>query len=107
MSVYVHKAPWHDRLGRAYHLMADTSDELEKAAQKIGLDPAWIQKADTPHEHFAVMGKYIATLDTIADEDVREGERQLTILSTRVGVVEVLWNSMFDEIAELRAQKQV
>lgn len=38
--------------GRWSHMVADTHDELMAMAREIGLNPAWIQHAGTPHEHF-------------------------------------------------------
>lgn len=57
--IYIHKTFPHPKFGKAYHLMADTKEELLSAAKEIGLNPAWIQKAGTPYEHFDVMGRFI------------------------------------------------
>jgi hypothetical protein len=67
-SVYLHAAPRHARLGAAYHLLADTSDALEKAAAQIGLDPSWIQRPGTEYEHYDVMGQHIAPAKSLAVE---------------------------------------
>jgi Protein of unknown function (DUF4031) len=48
-----------ENTGKSYnrrwsHLFADTHEELMAAAQKIGLNPRWLQHPGTPMEHFDV-----------------------------------------------------
>ncbi|RQV20617.1 DUF4031 domain-containing protein [Burkholderia cenocepacia] len=43
--------------GRVYkmsHLIADTTDELLSMVREIGVNPKWIQHADTRDEHFDI-----------------------------------------------------
>jgi len=60
MSVYMHKAPTKGRYGPAYHLMADSHQELIECADEIGLSLVWIQREGTEYEHFDLMGQYIS-----------------------------------------------
>lgn len=55
----MHKAP-PGRYGPAYHLMADSYQELIECADEIGLSLDWIQREGTEYEHFDVMGRYIS-----------------------------------------------
>lgn len=48
---------------RMSHMAADTTEELVRMAEKIGLNPSWIQHSGTWREHF----------------DVSEGKRALAI----------------------------
>jgi hypothetical protein len=54
MAVYVDK--WEAPFGRMVmsHMMADTTDELNEMADKIGLPRKWIQKPGTRWEHYDV-----------------------------------------------------
>lgn len=54
MSVYVDD-PIHP-FGRMMmcHMVADTRDELVDMARRIGVAVFWIQKIDTPREHFDI-----------------------------------------------------
>lgn len=36
------------------HLMADTTEELQAFASRLGLRPAWLQHAGTYREHFDI-----------------------------------------------------
>lgn len=58
MTVYVddmHMTPM-GRYGRMKmcHMVADTTDELLKMADRIGVPRKWLQKAGTVHEHFDI-----------------------------------------------------
>lgn len=54
MTVYVDdmEAPF-GRM-KMCHMVADSTDELLKMVDKIGVQRHWIQKAGTPHEHFDI-----------------------------------------------------
>ena len=59
MTVYVDDMLRPARVGRGRpakwsHLMADTSEELETFARRLGLDPTWLQHAGRPTEHYDV-----------------------------------------------------
>lgn len=76
MTVYIddmYKYPM-GKLGRMKmsHMIADTHEELMDMAIKIGLNPNWIQKSNTPHEHFDVsIGKRWLAL--------RHGAKEITM----------------------------
>jgi hypothetical protein len=36
------------------HMLADTREELDAMADRIGVARKWIQKAGTPHEHYDI-----------------------------------------------------
>lgn len=40
--------------GRWCHMFADTREELDAMARRIGLKPTWIQYPGTPKEHYDV-----------------------------------------------------
>ena len=42
------------RAARWSHLLADTHEELEEFARRLGLRPAWIQRPGTVFEHYDV-----------------------------------------------------
>lgn len=56
MSVYVDDMQRPARVGRINgrwsHLFADTHDELEEFARRLGLHPGWIQHPGTYREHY-------------------------------------------------------
>lgn len=56
MSVYVDDMNRAGRVGRISsrwsHLYADTHDELEAFARRLGLRPSWIQHAGNHREHY-------------------------------------------------------
>lgn len=56
MTVYVDDMQRRARVGRITanwsHLLADTPDELRAFADRLGLNPAWIQHEGTHREHF-------------------------------------------------------
>lgn len=58
MSVYVddmYKYPTGQFRGmKMSHLMADTTEELLDMVKKIGVRKKWIQKPNTPYEHFDI-----------------------------------------------------
>lgn len=74
MAVYVDEAVW-QRRGRAWcHLVADSSEELEEFAARLGLRRAWLQsKPGRPwKDHYDLPGWARA-------EAVRLGARELTM----------------------------
>jgi Protein of unknown function (DUF4031) len=74
MAVYVDEAVW-QRRGRAWcHLVADSSEELEEFAARLGLRRAWLQtKPGRPwRDHYDLPGWARA-------EAVRLGARELTM----------------------------
>lgn len=54
MSVYVDNAQLPFGRMKMSHMIADSNAELIEMAKRIGVDPKWIQKPGTPHEHFDV-----------------------------------------------------
>ena len=54
MSVYVDEAIWPYGRMMMCHMMADTTAELLKMADRIGVDRRHVQKAGTPGEHFDI-----------------------------------------------------
>lgn len=58
MTVYVDDMRMTARVGRFNarwsHLMADTREELDDFARRLGLRPSWIQHPGTPKEHYDV-----------------------------------------------------
>lgn len=40
------------------HIIADTHEELESIARKLGLKPSWIQQAGTSKEHYDLFGSF-------------------------------------------------
>lgn len=72
MSVYVDDM--YAAFGRMKmcHMVADTSDELLAMAERIGVDPKWIQQRGTAQEHF----------------DVCTSKR---ILAVKAGAIEITW----------------
>ena len=69
---------------RMSHLMADTKEELLRAAGALGLKHRWLQNEDQPKEHF----------------DVSESKRKLAI--DRLGAVPVTGR----ELVEIVRRKQ-
>jgi hypothetical protein len=63
MSVYVDDALIPYGRMQMCHMLASTHKELMVMADKLGLDPKWLQKPNTPEEHF----------------DISKGKRQLAI----------------------------
>lgn len=58
MTVYVDDGRW--QLGRMLmcHMVADTTEELLRMADTIGLQRKWLQHAGSPKEHFDIsLGK--------------------------------------------------
>ena len=59
MTVYVDDMHRRATVGRITatwsHLMADTTEELNAFAKELGLNPAWIQDAGRPTEHYDVV----------------------------------------------------
>lgn len=54
MSVYVGAAEWPFGRMMMCHMMADTTEELIKMADAIGVQRKWIQYPGTPKEHFDI-----------------------------------------------------
>jgi hypothetical protein len=54
MAVYVDSMRAQYRGMICCHMAADTHDELMAMAQRLGLDPAWLQHAGTHREHFDI-----------------------------------------------------
>lgn len=56
MTVYVDNMLRPARVGRVTsrwsHLLADTTEELERMARELGLRPEWIQYPGTHREHY-------------------------------------------------------
>ena len=54
MCVYVDnmRAPYRRMI--MCHMLADTREELDQMADKIGVQRKWIQKAGTVHEHYDI-----------------------------------------------------
>lgn len=77
MTVYVddyrHTATVGRLTGRWSHLLADDRAELDAFAARIGLRPAWIQRAGTPREHYDVT-------DRLRDLAIRLGAVPITFL---------------------------
>ena len=85
MSVYVDAARIPYRGMKMSHMLADTLDELQAMADRIGLRRAWFQgTASTPHY------------------DVCEAKRQLAI---DAGAIIVNRSALVDLIREWRARK--
>ena len=91
MTVYVDDAAIAATVGKHTskwsHLTADTSNELDRFAVSIGLNPSWIQYAGTPLEHYDVtVAKRAAALKKGAVSiTAREGGYQ--VMSKTKGVV--------------------
>lgn len=75
MTVYVddyrREAKVGNLQGRWSHLLADTSEERMEFARRLGLQPAWLQHAGTPLEHFDVV-------ETVRSRAIRAGARPIT-----------------------------
>lgn len=54
MAVYVDQSKWNLGRMKMCHMIADTSEELEKIAKDIGLNINHIQYKNTPKEHFDI-----------------------------------------------------
>lgn len=76
MTVYVGVPMWPYRNYIMCHMFADTDEELEDMARKIGLDPAWIQKPRAsigPHYDISKSKRNKAILfGAVACEDISE-----------------------------------
>lgn len=79
MSVYVDNAQIPYGRMRMSHMIADSTSELVEMACRIGVDPKWIQKADTSHEHFdiAKFKRELAIANGAIPIDSRELSRKL------------------------------
>ena len=72
--------------GRWSHLMADTTDELAEFATQLRLSSAWIQKPNTPHEHYDITaGKRTQALQ-LGAVDISYGETGHLAACKRVGI---------------------
>jgi hypothetical protein len=64
------------------HMVADTTEELEAMARKIGLNPAWIQKPGAAAEHYDLTRKmrsaalYAGAVEVDSREIVRIMQRK-------------------------------
>lgn len=67
------------------HMIADTTDELLAMADRIGVARKWIQKPNTPDEHF----------------DISLGKRALAI---RYGAIAITWRQCGAMIARKRQE---
>lgn len=67
------------------HMIADTHSELLSMARKIGVNLKWIQKPNTPDEHF----------------DISLGKRALAI---RYGAIEITWRQCGAMSARMRRE---
>lgn len=98
MTVYVddyrHTATVGRLTGRWSHLLADDRAELDEFAARLGLRPAWIQRAGTPREHYDVT-------DSRRDLAIRLGAVPITFLEAGHLVAAKRGNQRFD-LAELR-----
>jgi len=56
------------------HLIADTHEELEAVARRLGLKPQWIQDAGTPKEHYDVFDGVIDRLPLAGAKEVSRNE---------------------------------
>ena len=68
------------------HMMADSTDELLRAATALGLQHKWLQKAGTPHEHFDVsLGKRQMAVELLGAQVI--GMREIVdLMEQRRGV---------------------
>lgn len=75
MTVYVDDMRRHATVGRIRarwsHLLADTRQELDDFAARLGLRPEWIQKAGTVFEHYDVT-------DTVRGRALALGAKSIT-----------------------------
>jgi hypothetical protein len=63
MPVYIDDMEAPFRGMKMCHMIADTREELLEMVEKIGVNPKWIQKAGTPHEHFDIsLGKKLLAI---------------------------------------------
>jgi len=74
MAVYVDDMRQLARVGRVTarwsHLFADSQEELEEFARRLGLDRSWIQHPGTAREHYDVT-------DSVRDRALRFGAQPM------------------------------
>lgn len=70
------------------HMIADTTDELLAMADRIGVARKWIQKPNTPDEHF----------------DIALSKRALAVAA---GAIEITWRQCGAMTARKRAQGKI
>lgn len=77
MTVYVDDmrrlARVRNTTGRWSHLLADTHDELEAFARRLGLHPGWIQLAGTAREHYDITDLVRARARLLGAQPLRYG----------------------------------
>lgn len=101
MVVYVDDMGLSATVGRVAarwsHLMADSSVELAEFADRLGLDPSWIQYPNTAKEHFDVTATVRARALRLGAVPIQYGEGgHLTMAKAR--------GEVFD-LAGLRARR--
>jgi len=75
MAVYVDNMDFPYRGMKMCHMIADTSIELYRMADAIGVDRKWAQSPHTPREHFDIC-------------------RSKKVLAIRLGAIEISWHSL-------------
>jgi len=84
MGVYVDDMRMPAKVGRIQanwsHLMADTTEELEAFAAKLGLNPRWIQYPGTWKEHYDVTDPYREKAIRLGAEAVEYGSKEMATM---------------------------
>lgn len=83
MSVYVDDMYAGYGQMKMCHMIADSRAELDTMADTIGVQRKWLQKADTPREHY----------------DVCMSKRALAVAN---GAVEITWRELVGKTVERR-----
>jgi hypothetical protein len=81
MTVYV-KAPYRRMV--MCHMVADTTEELLKMADRIGVARRWLQKAGTPTEHMDICLAKRALAVAAGAKEITTWQLGLIILARRV-----------------------
>lgn len=104
MTVYVDDmrriARVHHTTGRWSHLLADTHDELESFARRLGLHPSSIQLAGTAREHYDIDELVRARARLLGAQPLRHGRE--TGLFTLLKAARLNGNT--DQAAHYQAQ---